>query len=110
MANLLRSCAECSAHILVNDGLAEMVFCARCRPKEQKRADAWFASLGPGSRVYLQPVANPWPALAHSTFLVTARRGDEIDAHILGMPDYGVTVHVGLAASRDMTPRPRVHL
>lgn len=104
MANYLRSCGGCSAHLLSNDPSSQTVFCATCRPKYVQPFDQWAASLAKGDRAYVRPYL-AWHGLSHSENLVISRQGDDIEVQILGLPESRQVVAVTQLGQHDMTPR-----
>ena len=96
MADYLRSCARCRAHILVSHGGGEYAYCPRCLAKLPSRDD-WEAELVAGARVYVHSyVADPpWN---RSEWVVLSRDGDELTLQVLGMPERRISTsiaHVG---------------
>lgn len=102
--NKLRSCAGCSAHILVEDGRSQMVFCGRCRPKCVTPFDEWAAGIAEGSSVYVQPYAT-LPGFSRCEHIVIERDGDRLVLQPLGWPGKRIETTIGQCGQHDMTPR-----
>lgn len=95
--SLLRSCAGCSAHILVNDGKSDKVWCKTCRPKYVTPFDTWAAGLKIGDSVYVQPYIAP-AHLGRSQWLIRTRDGDNVTLSLLGVPDRTIETTIGQLA------------
>ncbi|SRR5258705_7398349 len=101
--NYLRSCAGCSAHIIVGTDIGEMAWCARCRAKHVKPFDEWAKDLMVGSRVYLQPIVAG--VFARSEWIIREIDSSGVSVSVLGMPDRIVHTTVAQLAQHCLARR-----
>jgi len=104
MADFLRSCSGCAAHLVTGDGATEMLFCKKCRPKHVTPFDEWAAGIEAGSTVYVQPYA-AWRNLSHSRYLVVERNNSQLTVQVLGIPESRQVVSIYDCGQHDLTPR-----
>ena len=93
MTNYLRSCAACSAHIVIQYetpfGNETLVYCTRCR----KTNDASWADFDPRPYPARDQTIRRWSSERLSMFdanrewVVRARQGDVLTVRPLGRPD-----------------------
>lgn len=102
MSNLLRSCAGCSAHLLVNDGVSDKAWCPKCRPKYVKPFEEWAASLAVRDLVYVQPSVTRYPTAEH---IIMARDGEKVILQPLGLPGVLIETTIGQLGQHSMVRR-----
>lgn len=100
-----RTCAECSAWILINDAVSPDVLCKKCLSK-QPSFDQWADGVKPGDSLYLQPYCAV-DGLGHSPHIVIERDGEILTVQRLGYTKKQIKVSIGNCGPRDMTPVPR---
>lgn len=72
--NFLRTCGDCTAHLVTGDAVSNTVRCPKCAGK-QPGFEQWAAGLTTGSCVYVQPtVVGVWRGRVRH--VVLARDGD----------------------------------